>query len=718
MALANAAALLSSWGHSVLAIDWDLEAPGLEKYFTKSPSRLVGSRRDKQGVVDIVTAFAEGEPLEWDKCLIKAYPFGTDTHVDILSAGQDTPRYEERLHKINWEYLFNEREFGAYLEGMRDAWLNKYDFVLVDSRTGITDIGGVCTIHLPDILVLLFTANEQSLEGVVKVTESARAGYDELPEEYERRDMLKAVPVPSRFERFTEKEKADEWLKNFADRLSGIYADWLPEGVPPEAVLEKLYIPNIPFWSFGELLPVVLEGTSDPRGIGYSYALLARLLKNDLEWNTTLEEMGASAERSPNVINREAEDALAALGDDDARETARRVLVSLVQVARQRRAQDALRHVPLSEFDEPSRRVIKSLVRARLLSLTHDESAAEEVVSLAQEATLRHWSRLKKWLDEDREFLVWREQLRASMALWEDNGRQPGDLLTGAALSTAEEFLAKHADELSAADKKYIAASAAEVRRLERLRYIWAVALAAVVLSVGYLGFQYYRQVQQAEKLRQQAELLRQADLAMERGLKLNTAKQFDPAVTAFDQVIAARPDNVDAYLNRGIAYMNLGLNDKAKADFNKVVELADKESQQSYDARTYLDQLQSGITPVDDPMPGGTPTSSLRPRVYIQTQKGMPEAKAKEVAGLLEQAGYIVRLQTVPAAPQDTEVRYYRTGDSDNADFIRGLLNARGVNDVQPRYVAGYENSTAIRPKHYEIWFSTNSLAPERNLK
>jgi len=31
-ALANIAVLLARWGHRVLTIDWDLEAPGLERY--------------------------------------------------------------------------------------------------------------------------------------------------------------------------------------------------------------------------------------------------------------------------------------------------------------------------------------------------------------------------------------------------------------------------------------------------------------------------------------------------------------------------------------------------------------------------------------------------------------------------------------------------------------------------------------------------------------
>ena len=58
MALANVAALLARWGQRVLVIDWDLEAPGLERFFG---ARVYGSRRDVPGLVDlIVAAFVEG----------------------------------------------------------------------------------------------------------------------------------------------------------------------------------------------------------------------------------------------------------------------------------------------------------------------------------------------------------------------------------------------------------------------------------------------------------------------------------------------------------------------------------------------------------------------------------------------------------------------------------------------------------------------------------
>src|SRR3954464_12149614 len=53
--LANIAVLLARWGHRVLCLDWDLEAPGLGDYFRpRLPARPSG------GVVDLVDDFRHG----------------------------------------------------------------------------------------------------------------------------------------------------------------------------------------------------------------------------------------------------------------------------------------------------------------------------------------------------------------------------------------------------------------------------------------------------------------------------------------------------------------------------------------------------------------------------------------------------------------------------------------------------------------------------------
>jgi hypothetical protein len=45
--------------------------------------------------------------------------------------------------------------------------------VLIDSRTGISDTAGICTVQMPDDLVVCFTLNQQSMKGAAAVAASA-----------------------------------------------------------------------------------------------------------------------------------------------------------------------------------------------------------------------------------------------------------------------------------------------------------------------------------------------------------------------------------------------------------------------------------------------------------------------------------------------------------------------------------------------------------------
>src|ERR1044071_8965008 len=57
MLLANVAWLLASNGRRVLAIDWDLEAPGLHRFF--HPFLPDPELKDSYGVIDAVIAYSE-----------------------------------------------------------------------------------------------------------------------------------------------------------------------------------------------------------------------------------------------------------------------------------------------------------------------------------------------------------------------------------------------------------------------------------------------------------------------------------------------------------------------------------------------------------------------------------------------------------------------------------------------------------------------------------
>lgn len=290
MALANVAVLLARWGKRVLAIDFDLEAPGLEKYFADGIPRE-RSRLQVPGLVDLVTELGAGRAADWRDHLICVTVPGS-TSIDLMTAGRADASYVSRLAAINWHKLFEESDFGDVFEALRNEWVAEYDFVLIDSRTGFTDIGGICTIHLPDVLVALFSANHQNLEGVRDVIRQARRSHSALP--YERSPLL-VLPVPARDETDNEYLLGREWRTRFAAELKGLFDDWAPETLAVTKLLDFVRLPYFPYWSFGERLPVLDEEASNPKTLAGSFAFLARLVLHRLDWDQAVSGSGAAA---------------------------------------------------------------------------------------------------------------------------------------------------------------------------------------------------------------------------------------------------------------------------------------------------------------------------------------------------------------------------------------------------------------------------------------
>ena len=299
MALANTAALLAKEGKKVLIIDFDLEAPGVEKYFENKPYSLSRTRKECDGVVDIFESFSRGKKsnITWKESLIKARSTRSSISVDILPAGRDNIGYVSKLQNINWEYLFDELSLSIFLENLRNEWKSNYDFILIDSRTGISDIGGICTIYLPDVMCFLFTTNINSLDGCINVVNRAKRARDKIP--YDRGHLI-TIPIPSRDESRTEYESSLRWKDIFINKLRTFYAEWIPENTNLNAVIDNLKVPYIPYWSFGDRLPVIEEGTNEST-IGFAYERIALLLTNDFDWNKV--RGGYNLEEASKIIN-------------------------------------------------------------------------------------------------------------------------------------------------------------------------------------------------------------------------------------------------------------------------------------------------------------------------------------------------------------------------------------------------------------------------------
>lgn len=169
MALVNVAVAEAKLGKKVLVIDFDLEAPGLPSYKTFENSEC------GRGIVDYITAYqstgmAPNAAEYITQCDIEGSP------VWLMSAGRHTQRgYTDALNAIDWQELYEHQEGYLMFEDLKRQWeAMGFDYVLIDSRTGHTDVGGICTRQLPEAVIIMFLPNEQNIAGLVPIVEGIR----------------------------------------------------------------------------------------------------------------------------------------------------------------------------------------------------------------------------------------------------------------------------------------------------------------------------------------------------------------------------------------------------------------------------------------------------------------------------------------------------------------------------------------------------------------
>ncbi|GAA4458148.1 FxSxx-COOH system tetratricopeptide repeat protein [Phytohabitans houttuyneae] len=215
MALANVAWILAANGNRVLIADWDLESPGLHRFF--KPFLREEDLRGTGGVIDLIREYEDANlpeapaerPDNWFEDYAKVrYPFTIGWSftgggsLDFLSAGRQNDHYAVTVGALDWENFYNRLHGARFFDALRADMKRRWDYTLIDSRTGLSDVADICTLHLPDTLVDCFTLSDQGIEGAARVAHSTR----KLRAKMKRQPRI--LPVPMRVDQ-AEKEKAE-----------------------------------------------------------------------------------------------------------------------------------------------------------------------------------------------------------------------------------------------------------------------------------------------------------------------------------------------------------------------------------------------------------------------------------------------------------------------------------------------------------------------------
>ncbi|WP_295392566.1 hypothetical protein [uncultured Thiodictyon sp.] len=199
-------------------------------------------------------------------------PLNSDGSLALLPAGCRAENrfdaYAEMVQEFDWADFYANFQGEAYFEWMRRQ-LNDprvADITLIDSRTGVTEMTGVCTRQLADVIVVLCAPNDQNLDGVGMMVRSFTR--DDVREARGGRP-LDVIIVPARVD-VSEGHAIDRFEEQFRAKLE----TYMPSTLRfLGADFRRLRIPYISDYSYSERLAV-----GEPAGakaLLKAYALLA-----------------------------------------------------------------------------------------------------------------------------------------------------------------------------------------------------------------------------------------------------------------------------------------------------------------------------------------------------------------------------------------------------------------------------------------------------------
>ncbi|NUP49949.1 MAG: tetratricopeptide repeat protein [Catenulispora sp.] len=256
MALANVAWILAANGRRVLAVDWDLDSPGLHRFY--HPFLPPSAVQSAGGVIDLIVDYAwqvhqrrEDRSEDWHRQAAEVvrhtiavdWSFPGNGGLDFLPAGRQNRDYASAMAPRGWDDFYEEMGGGLFFQAMREGMRAEYDYVLIDSRTGLSDIADICTLQLPDVLVDCFALSDQNIEGALSIAQRVRDHCLERP--------VRILPVPMRVDE-AEKVKADAGRAVAASRFAGF-----PAGMDDERRSQywaSVEIPYRPFYAYEETL--------------------------------------------------------------------------------------------------------------------------------------------------------------------------------------------------------------------------------------------------------------------------------------------------------------------------------------------------------------------------------------------------------------------------------------------------------------------------------
>jgi hypothetical protein len=201
LAAANFAVYLAKLGLKVVIMDFDLDAPGVDSKFPEFT--LPGGQL---GLIDYILPFqrdgSDPGPVKQLVCTVPISSPRQEYYLSLIPAGDYLGAdYSAKLNELSWSAIFSENRDGvAFFQIFLDRIKEELapDVLVIDSRTGFSEIGGLCTQQLADETVILSSLANESVKmtrHLAKVIAGSEIAM-QLSKKVETKIVVSRVPKP------------------------------------------------------------------------------------------------------------------------------------------------------------------------------------------------------------------------------------------------------------------------------------------------------------------------------------------------------------------------------------------------------------------------------------------------------------------------------------------------------------------------------------------
>lgn len=272
----------------ILLWDWDLEAPGLHYFFNKGMNDInspgtIELLRNYTNVMRTKSNVTENDyPVFLPQSFISLVA-GEKGKIDLIPAGSYNDNYISKVNDFDWREFYMLLDGQAYVEYLKE-WFKglDYDFIFVDSRTGINDYSGICNIQLPDVNVVVMAANDQNIDGCKRIISGI------LNSEYTQRGYRKGYVFPILSRININHKDFDTWATKFTENFNQLLHTLDSTIEPPfieeifkEFYLDKTLLSDDSQYSVGENLLITDKNKFIPRNsFAAKYATLGEYIQS------------------------------------------------------------------------------------------------------------------------------------------------------------------------------------------------------------------------------------------------------------------------------------------------------------------------------------------------------------------------------------------------------------------------------------------------------